>query len=189
MGYVCECVQAFMPLLDTEYHLILGRKGERTELKVHFEKTHCFHLMGLQYLTDQAGLDRRRDIIFDEIASGKLSSKTIENSDLYYKIENRLKFLPYLEQIFDSNETIFKYNKKQNLYSMIQADYLMKNNLLNSNIFLFLSKEQDGKFFCRSFFPETKKDYTKNQSSWTLLYKGKFNVSNGENIILYNRLK
>lgn len=189
MSNVYECVQAFIPLLNTEYHFILGRKNKLVELIVHFEKSHCFHLMGLQYLTDRPDLNKSRDVIFDKIASQKLSIEKIETSDLYYKIEDRIKFLPYLEQIFDSNETIFKYNQKQNLYSMIQADYLMKNKVLNSNIFLFLSQGRDEKFFCRSFFPETKKDYTINQSAWTLVYKKKIDIVSGEEIVLYNHLK
>ena len=31
--------------------------------------------------------------------------------------------------MIDSNDTVFKYNKKANMYSMIEADYLMENNI------------------------------------------------------------
>ena len=44
------------------------------------------------------------------------------------------------------------------------------------------------KYFCRSFFPEGKKDYTKNQASWTMLYKKKCNTITGKAIILYDKL-
>ena len=40
-----------------------------------------------------------------------------------------------------------------------------------------------------SFFPEEKMDYTKNQASWTLLYKKKRNLIDGSEHILYDRLK
>ena len=53
---------------------------------------------------------------------------------------------------------------------------------------MFLSHGVDDKYFCRSFFPEEKKDYTRNQASWTMLYKKKGNMSTGEEIILYDRL-
>ena len=56
---------------------------------------------------------------------------------------------------------------------MIEADYLMKNHMEGKNLFLFLSNARDDSYFCRSFFPEEKMDYTKNQASWTLLYKKK----------------
>lgn len=35
--------------------------------------------------------------------------------------------LPLLESMIDSNDTIFKYNRKLNTYSVIKADYIMKN--------------------------------------------------------------
>lgn len=32
------------------------------------------------------------------------------------KIEQRIHFLPLLEQMIDSNDTVFKYNKKANIH-------------------------------------------------------------------------
>ena len=58
--------------------------------------------------------------------------------------------------MIDSNDTVFKYNKKANMYSMIEADYLMENNMESRNLFLFLSNDERDKYFCRSFFPEEK---------------------------------
>lgn len=83
----------------------------------------------------------------------------------------------------------FKYNQKANVYSLIDADYLMRNNMENRNLYLFLSHGMDEYYFCRSFFPEMKKDYTKNQASWTLLFKKKINLNTNEGIVLYDRLK
>ena len=54
---------------------------------------------------------------------------------------------------------------------------------------LFISHDTDDKYLCRPFFPEDKKDYTKNQASWTMLYKKKCNLNTGEKTILYDRLK
>lgn len=55
---------------------------------------------------------------------------------------------------------------------------------------MFLAEnEGEGKYFCRSFFPQDKMDYTKNQASWTLLYKKKITLSTGKEEILYDRLK
>ena len=72
---------------------------------------------------------------------------------------------------------------------MIKADYLMKNRLVDKNVFIFLSKGKDDTYFCRSFFPEANRDYTKNQASWTLLYKEKMKRSTGQKVVLYDRLK
>ena len=188
MRDIKDCVNAFIPLLNTEYQIVLGRKGVTVILKITFDKRDCFHLMGLQYLIDRPELNRDRGKVFDGIVAGSITTEQVESSDFYKKIEDRINYLPLLEALLDSNDTIFKYNQRINMYSMISADYLMKNNMEENNLYLFLSHSSDDKYFCKSFFPEKKKDYTKNQASWTLLYKKKCNISTGKEIILYDRL-
>ncbi len=189
MRNVIDCINAFIPLLSTEYELVLGRKGVAVTLRILFDKKDCFHLMGLQYLVDRPELSRDRGKVFDEIADGTITIEKIESSDFYKKIEQRIHFLPLLEQMIDSNDTVFKYNKKANMYSMIEADYLMENKMESRNLFLFLSNDDGDKYFCRSFFPEEKMDYSKNQASWTLLYKKKTDLITGTETVLYNKLK
>ncbi len=188
MRNIRDCVSAFLPLLNTEYEIVLGRKGVSVTLRITFDKKDCFHLMGLQYLIDRPELNRDRGKVFDEIVAGSITARQAESSDFYKKIEERVNFLPLLEQLLDSNDTVFKYNQKANTYSMIDADYLMKNNMEDRNLYLFLSQGSDDRYFCRSFFPEQKMDYTKNQASWTMLYKKKRNLSTDEEMVLYDRL-
>lgn len=188
MRDIKDCVNAFLPLLNTEYEIVLGRKGVAVTLRIAFNKKDCFHLMGLQYLIDRPEINRDRGKVFDEIVAGKITTKQVESSDFYKKIEERVNFLPLLEKLLDSNDTIFKYNKRANMYSMIEAEYLMKNNMEERNLYLFLSYGKDDKYFCRSFFPEEKNDYTKNQASWTMLSKKKYNMGTGEESVLYDRL-
>lgn len=188
MRNIRDCVSAFLPLLNTEYEIVLGRKGVSVTLRITFDKKDCFHLMGLQYLVDRPELNRDRGKVFDEIVAGSITARQVESSDFYKKIEERVNFLPLLEQLLDSNDTVFKYNQKANTYSMIDADYLMKNNMEDRNLYLFLSQGSDDRYFCRSFFPEQKMDYTKNQASWTMLYKKKRNLSTDEEMVLYDRL-
>lgn len=188
MRNIRDCVSAFLPLLNTEYEIVLGRKGVAVTLRITFDKKDCFHLMGLQYLIDRPELNRDRGKVFDEIVAGSITTRQVESSDFYKQIEERVNFLPLLEQLLDSNDTVFMYNKKANIHSMIDADYLMKNNMEDRNLYLFLSQGSDDRYFCRSFFPEEKMDYTKNQASWTMLYKKKRNLSTGEERILYDRL-
>ena len=188
MRDITDCINAFVPLLHTEYEIILGRKGVAVTIRLAFDKKDCFHLMGLQYLKDYPELNRDRGKIFDELAEGIISVDKLEASVFYHKIKERINFLPLLEDILDSNDTIFKYNKKANTYSVIDADYLLKNNMGSRNIFLFLSKKKDDTYFCRSFFPEEKMDYTRNQASWTLLYKRKINTETGAGKVLYDKI-
>ena len=190
MRNVYDCVEAFGKLLDKEYHLVLGRKNISVSLQIYFDKKECFHLMGLQYLTDRPELVRDREKIFDAISEHRITAEHLQSSDLYYKIADRVDMLPLLESMLDSNDTIFKYNRKRNTYSVIKADYIMKNKVEERNVFLFLAENgEEGKYFCRSFFPENKMDYTKNQASWTLLYKKKITLSTGKEEILYDRLR
>lgn len=163
MRNVLDCINAFIPLLSTEYELVLGRKGVSVTLRISFDKKDCFHLMGLQYLVDRPELSRDRGRVFDEIADGTITIEKIESSDFY--------------------------NKKANMYSMIEADYFMENNMESRNLFLFLSNDEGDNYFCRSFFPEEKMDYSKNQASWTLLYKKKIDLSTRIETVLYNRIK
>ena len=189
MRNISDCMNAFLPLLNTKYELVLGRKGRAVKLNLLFNKKDCFHLMGLQYLLDRPELNRDRGKVFDEIVTGIITLEQIQTSDFYKRIEERVHFLPLLESILDSNDTVFKYNKKENVYSMIEADYLMKNNMENRNLYLFLSNSKEDNYYCRSFFPEDKKDYTKNQAFWTLLYKKKIDLKSQTEIVLYDRMK
>lgn len=45
-----------------------------------------------------------------------------------------------------------------------------------------------GVYFCRSFFPMDKRDYTKEQMQYTLLKKEKINLQTGEITARYDRL-
>lgn len=73
MRNVLDCINAFIPLLSTEYELVLGRKGVSVTLRISFDKKDCFHLMGLQYLVDRPELSRDRGRVFDEIADGTIT--------------------------------------------------------------------------------------------------------------------
>ena len=74
MRNVIDCINAFIPLLSTEYELVLGRKGVAVTLRILFDKKDCFHLMGLQYLVDRPELSRDRGKVFDEIADGTIAT-------------------------------------------------------------------------------------------------------------------
>lgn len=106
----------------------------------------------------------------------------------YNKIEQRVHFLPLLEQMIDSNDTVFKYNKKANMYSMIEADYLMENNVESRNLFCFYLMMKEI-IISVVHFSRGKMDYSKNQASWTLLYKKKIDLSTRIETVLYNRIK
>ena len=47
MHNIYDCIDSFTMLLDTEYHLVLGRKGVSVSLIIPLDKKDCFYLMGL----------------------------------------------------------------------------------------------------------------------------------------------
>ena len=164
MSNILDAVKVFNKLLDIEYEIILAKKDKKVQLNVVFQKEHCHHLLGLHYLTDRESLNKDRAMIFDKILSGKITANFIESSQFYSKIKDRVHYLAQLESIFDSNDTVFKYDEKENiLTSQITGEYLMKNIVESRNIFTFLDKTKDGKYYCRSFFPQSFKDYSYSQ--------------------------
>ena len=72
-----------LSLLNVQYLFILGRKNTSVSLRICFDKKDCFHLMGLQYLTDRPKLSRDRGKIFDEIKNRKITITQIESSYFY----------------------------------------------------------------------------------------------------------
>ena len=187
MSKILDAVKVFNKLLDIEYEIILAKKDKKVHLNVVFQKEHCHHLLGLHYLTDRESLNKDRAMIFDKILNGKITANFIESSQFYSKIKDRVHYLAQLESIFDSNDTIFKYDEKENiLTSQISGEYLMKNIVESRNIFTFLDKTKDDKYYCRSFFPQSFKDYSYRQKKWTVLSKKKIFKKFGEAIVLYD---
>lgn len=189
MGDIYTSAKAYEKLLDIEYYIILGKKKKTLEFCIFFDENHFFHLAGFQYLEDMPDILRsRRDVVYNKILNGIITPQQISSSAFYSLIQERIDFLFYLEQIIDDNKTVFKYNPKLEVFSAIQADFLLKNELQTRNIFTFLSKDSErGKYFCRSFFPQIDKDYSLGQANWTLLYKKKIQKSTGQETILYDR--
>lgn len=104
-------------------------------------------------------------------------------------MESRLKHLAGLEAFIDSNEIIFRYNAKANVFSAISADYLLQNDFEGNPVYLFLAQRTGTDIqVCRTFFPKTEKDYTEGQPRYTLLKKEKKNLKTWETEIQFDRL-
>ena len=101
------------------------------------------------------------------------------------KVDVLYKAASLFKELLDSNKTIFKYNKQNNNFSLIDADYLLENTSEKQTVYIFLAENQDSNFFCRSFFPKEKRDYSVGQEKWTLLFKKKINKSTNTEEILF----
>lgn len=183
------CAQAFEQLLNIQYHIFIGRKGISTELYIGFSKLDFHHLAGLGKLKDLRIASQNRISVFDDILTGRITYETISKSRYLHLIEQRFQPLAHLETLFDNNRLIFRYNMKQNKFSLIEADYLLSTPYTGNDIYIFLAKQKESeRFFCRSFFPKDQKDYSTGQAVCTLLYKEKINLSTHTCHLQYNRI-
>ena len=189
MDYLLTCAKTFEHLLDIKYHIVLGRKGRLTELNILFEPSEFHHLIGLHKLRDLRIARGNREKIFFQILSGKISMDDLKKSQYFSDIQNRIEPFYKIEDFLDSNKLIFRYNQKLQAFSLIEAEYLLSTPYENTDIYIFLDRQNKGDcFFCRSFFQKGNKDYTKGQAIYTLLKKEKITISSGEKIIQCNRL-
>lgn len=188
MDKLYNCAKSFSDLLEIKYHIILGRKGMKTHLNIIFSKWDFHHLMGLGKLKDIRISRQNRYDAFNDILNKKITYDKILISRYFDQIIDRFYPLTHIENILDQNNIIFKYNEKQNTFSLIQADFLLSTPFNNTEVYIFISKKEDDLYFCRSFFPKSNKDYTQGQTKYTLLYKEKINLKTGEVQIQYDRL-
>lgn len=185
-----RCALAFQRLLDTQYEIIIGRKGKISKIILNFSETEFVHLAGMHKLVDNEFFrTASRKKVFDYAVSGKISYDSLTKSDNFDFVKERIEYFEFLENMLDSNDIIFKYNSKKNVFSLIQADYLLQSTHDSRDIYIFLDKlEISDSHFCRSFFPKGDKDYTAGQAKYTLLYKKKINKVTGKEEVQYDKL-
>ena len=185
-----RCALAFQKLIDTQYEFIIGRKGQMSKIILNFSETEFVHLAGLHKLVDNEFFrTASRKKVFDYALEGKISYDTLTKSENFDFVKERIEYFEFLENMLDRNDIIFKYNAKRNVFSLIQADYLLQSEHTGRDIYIFLDRLEDTDLhFCRSFFPKGDKDFTAGQTKYTFLYKEKINKNTGQSEIQYDRL-
>lgn len=185
-----RCALAFQKLINTQYEIIIGRKGQMSKIILNFSETEFAHLAGLHKLVDnEVFRTASRKKVFDYALDGKIDYETLTKSEKFDFVKERIEYFEFLESMLDSNDIIFKYTSKKNVFSLIQADYLLQSAHDSRDIYIFLDRlENSGSHFCRSFFPKGDKDYTAGQAKYTLLYKKKINKITSKVETQYNKL-
>lgn len=102
----------------------------------------------------------------------------ISNSTMYSIVEKRLGLLIHLEKYLDTVSDIFKYEQDRNETSKIVADYVMKNIVVDDEVFYFAIREKNA-YVGVTIFSKEKKDYTDRQIKLKLLKKEKVNTVTG----------
>lgn len=187
MDLLMKCAFAYQTLMDYEYRFILGRKGRLSEITLRFSKTDFHHLAGLHKLKDISIARANRALVFHQILTGKITYNTLIKSQFLPEILCRLNILPDLENLLDKDLLIFRYNKRIYPYSSIESDFIFKmgNETILGLSLLFLDQSENGLYFCRSFFPIDRTDYTKGQMRYTLLKETKHNLQTGKDILIF----
>lgn len=190
MDLLQQCAATFDHLLNYQYRFTLGRKGQLTEIVLGFHETDFHHLVGLHKLKDINIARDNRKMVFRDILSGRITYHTIERSSFVKESRLRLETFQFIEELLDGDQLVFRYNKRVLPYSAIDGDFLLKmgDGVALNISFLFIDKEDCGIYFCRSFFPMERIDYSKKQTQYTLLKKEKVNLETGETIVQYDRL-
>ena len=182
---------SFNNLLDIEYKIIVGRKGIITEIIVEFRKENFFHLVGLQKLNDINYPTENKEKVFDLIIEDKITEDFISKSRKY-EVANIERITPFvkIEEIMDSNNLVFKFNRSQSNWTSMDCKFILENIDNEESIYIFIdgNYELKQKMFCRSFFLKTQKDFTRGNTKMALLYKEKINKKTGISIIQFNKL-
>ena len=183
MDILEAAAKAFEKLLNINYEFILGRKWKTTVLHLSFHKEDFFHLAGLQYLDDIPKLRSSREIVFNNICTDEKFRNYVLSSQYLEKIQDRMKHLSKLEDILDSNETVFKIYQLH--YSKIKADYILLNEAVSYKLYIFIKQVDNNNFICNSFFSNDNKDYVSKQTKMTMLFKKKLFIDNPDKDIVF----
>ena len=192
MDLLMKCASGFQELMRYEYRFTLGRKGTLKEITLRFSAIDFHHLAGLHKLKDTNIARANRSAVFQQILNGHITYDTIKKSQFLPEIQSRLDALPNLESLLDEDQLVFRYNKKIYPHSFIESEFLIKMGAgtVLGIAFLFLDciEPERNIYFCRSFFPLERTDYTKGQMQYTLLKKEKHNLETKQTLVQYDRI-
>ncbi len=186
----------YMCLLNIGYKIVLGKKGKPYYIDLNFYEESFFHLIGLQHLTDLQQLKGNKERIYKEILDCSITYEDIKKSKHFdeWRVEERITYLEYLEELLDKNEITFLIKPKEYvLYTAIKADYLFEYSLNQATTLYFFSvkamipKVENECVGC-SFFRKYDRDYKQGTMATTLLYNEKLKYADKRIIVDSNIL-
>lgn len=137
MDNILECAKLYEKLLGKDYAFVIEND---IKIIIHFSAENFYHLLGLEKLTDVEQLKNKQPArVYKQILSETIKSSTIQKSNLYHLIENRIKYFEHIKDFlsydssnkiivdFDVKKLSFKtklHNTKFILYKHIDATYL-----------------------------------------------------------------
>jgi len=176
-----------------KYKFTISYKKVAYDFELTFNDKDFRHMAGLHYLND-IDIPKSPQTLFKKIEDEKINDEYLSTSvnyteiqESYANVKSRIYGLKFLEQFLDNKNLICKYVKYMNLYSSIDANYLIKSVVNHTTAYMFLKKRNRENSYCVcSFFIEPENEYKGISVYW--LYKSKIKLDDYTEEILYNRL-
>ena len=194
MDTVKQALTAFVKLFDYNYKFIISCQKKLNEIKLTFVDKDFYHLAGFQYLKD-IDIPKTPNVLYQKINNDKINDAYLETSvcyekvnDSYANVKNRIWGLQFLREYLENKNLVCKYVKYMNIYSRIEAEYLIISTLNHKTAYIFIRKRNNQDDYCIcSFFIEPETEYKGIKAYW--LFKSKINIYTNEEEIFYNRLQ
>lgn len=178
MGLLLDAARSWEELRNISYIIEVGRRGTLERIELSFSEGDFAHLSGMHYAKD-IDLGLRRSEYYGErllgaVLDGRIDDQRIEKSRRWNDtIRGRLTTVTKLQEILDNPFKIVSFDKRKvRGYCVIDARFAIKSEITGEICFVFLD-EATGRYYCRSAFSDSVKDYTENQSVMTVLRKVK----------------
>lgn len=111
-------------LLNRQFHLIAGKKGNIIELDIVFSAREFKHLTGLHKLTDLPEIKSSSSaVLFRQVLNGELTFETILRSEFLYLCEPRLDNFKDVKSALYDKELMIKSMKGE--FNSIRADFML----------------------------------------------------------------
>lgn len=184
---ISDAARAYGELSKYHYEFIIAKNRNAPKIKVvlNFPKSKFYHLCGLHDLKIDTLQSLSREIVFHKIISGIYEDDLFRSVPEFSKIKDRIACLIRLEEMLDSDDTVFKFNSHRK-DTRIECDYIIKNRKNNINYFYMISEDDEGKFYGKSCFSRDatrQKDFSEGHAFYHILYKAKLTVDkNGKEI-------
>lgn len=170
-----QSAHAYQVLMNYEYKIVGGRKGQTIEVPISFPQDAYHHLVGFQY-SRLAKLKEQKTALRC-ILDGKVTFEELKVSGL--KHWDRVQSLVDLKECLESNRFVFRYKKHECPYSQIRADYLFS----WDDVVFFTSNGIPVSLFLN----QSRTDYARNCPQYTVLRIDRTNKQTGETCTLYQR--
>lgn len=164
MDELKKCVQAYEELINKNYILTLEND---IKIEIPFKAHHFYHLIGLQYLTDDIVQVRKTPTqtatsIYRSIKKEHITYDDISKSKYIGKIQDRILNFPNIKDVL-SHKIIIDFDPTKVERTSVKAKYILYKPYERTYLHLFLAAD-DNIFYPESFIYEPSNYYISGQN-------------------------